>query len=294
MFDRCFALLLCVLAVSGLAAPLHAQPYERMVQDTVSLTSGSVSVENEEGSITVSTWTRDAVAYEARIVSEQAQEFVDETEIEVEKFNQKLSLASTFEALDPQWSFGPELYGYGVSTPEVHYTLTIPKSAALSVADEESNIEIAGIRAPLQVETDEGTVQVADQEGATQIDTHEGSVTVSDVRGDLKIETHEGVASVEDLRGDLLLDTHEGQAEVAIDSLGAVEVDTHEGRVDLTVSRDTGFDLSTDFDEDTDFQSDFALDSIRDEDGNYHGAVQDGGPLVHLTSHEGQITLNGR
>lgn len=294
IFDRVLVGVLLFGMIAGATTPLHAQPYERTVRDTVSLTPGSVSVENEEGSITVSTWDRDAVAYHVRIVSGQSKNFADETSIEVENFNQKLSLTSNFEELDPEWSFGPDVYGYGVSTPEVHYTLTLPKTAELTVEDEESEIEIDGLNAALQVETTEGSVEVKDQQGTTRIDAHEGSLAVTDIQGDLKVDTHEGSATVEGLRGDLLLDTHEGQAEVNIDSLASVDVDTHEGRVELTMPRDAGFDLSTEINEDASFRSTFSLDAIRNEGGNYHGAVQGGGPLVHLRSQEGQIVLNAR
>jgi hypothetical protein len=288
------ALLLCILAISGLTTPIHAQSYERTVRDTVSLTPGSVSVENDEGSISVSTWTRDAVAYEVRIVSEQAADIVETTKIDADRFNRELSLAPSFENLEARWSFGPELFGYGVTHPEVHYTLTVPETAEVAVEDEESTIEVAGLHANLQIDTHEGEVQVADQRGATQIDTHEGAVSVRDVRGDLQLDTHEGEATVEGLRGRLLLDTHEGEATVGIDSLDVVEVTTHEGRVTLTVPRDAGFDLSTDLNEDANFQSDVALDARRDEEGNYHGAFQGGGPLMRIHSHEGTVTLRQR
>jgi DUF4097 and DUF4098 domain-containing protein YvlB len=294
MFDHRLALFLCLLVATGLAAPLHAQPYERTVRDTVTFSPESVSVENHGGSIRVTTWERDAVAYEARIVSGQSKQFVADTRIEADRFNDRFSLTSDFENLEAQWSLGPKIYGYGKSRPDVHYTLTVPGTSRLSVEDEESEIKVAGLRAALQIDTDEGDVQVSENRGAVQVDTHEGSVSMRDVRGDLKLDTHEGEATVEGLRGRLLLDTHEGQAEVDIDSLGGVDATTHEGRVTLTLPGDAGFDLSTDFDEEADFQSDFALDSLRDEEGNYQGAVQGGGPLVRIGTHEGTMTLRRR
>jgi hypothetical protein len=292
MSYRYFAIVACIVAVSGFAGPLYAQPYERTVRDTVSLTPGSVSVENDEGSIAVSTWARDAVAYEARIVSEQAAGIVEQTTIDVDTFNQQLSLASNFEDLEARWTFGPELIGYGVTRPAVHYTLTVPTTAEVSVEDEASTIEVTGLQAALRIGTDEGDVQVADQRGTTRIDAHEGTVSLTDVQGDLKVDTHEGAATVEGLRGQLLLDTHEGRADVAIDSLATVEVDTHEGEVTLQMPAGAGFDLSTDLGDDAQLRGSLDLDALRDEDGVYHGAVRGGGPLVHLTSHEGTITLD--
>jgi hypothetical protein len=268
--------------------------HERTVRDTVDFTPGTVAVENEKGSITVATWDRDVVAYEARIVSEQSAEYAEQTAIEAEHFHQRLSVMANFEALEPQWSFGPEVYGYGVSHPAVHYTLTVPRTAALSVEDHASAIEVVGLNGDVRVDTHEGSLRVADQRGDAQIQTHEGTVSVTNVRGDLKADTHEGRITVKGMKGRLLLDTHDGRAEVGIDSLAAVEVETHEGTVTLTLPRDAGFDLATELDEEADVQGDFALDSLRNEEGNYHGAVQGGGPLMHLRSHEGTITLRAR
>ena len=295
MFSREISLpLLAVLligATSAHQAPVHAQPHERTVRDTVGLTPGGVSVDNEEGSIRVSTWNRNAVAYEARIVSEQAADYVEDTVIEVDTFSQHLSLESTFDDLESRWTFGPEMIGYGVSKPAVHYTLTIPRTAEMAIDGTESTIEVTGLRAPLQVETEDGTVQVDDQRGTTRIDTHEGTVSIADMQGDLTVDTHEGTATVDGLRGRLLLDTHEGEADVTVDSLAAVQVDTHEGEVTLRLPRDAGFDLSTDLGNDAEVRGALDLDALRDEDGNYQGAFRGGGPLVRLTSHEGTIVL---
>jgi hypothetical protein len=84
MFNRSLLFALALFVLAGAAVPLHAQTHERTVRDTVALTPGSVSVDNEEGSITVTTGDRDAVVHEDRIVLEQAPEIVDNTKIEAE------------------------------------------------------------------------------------------------------------------------------------------------------------------------------------------------------------------
>jgi DUF4097 and DUF4098 domain-containing protein YvlB len=299
MFNRSLLFALTFFTLAGAAASLQAQPYERTVRDTVALTPGSVSIDNEEGSITVTTWDRDAVAYEARIVSEQAPEIVENTLIEAETFNQQLSLVSSFDELEGRWSFGPEIYGYGVSHPKVHYTLTIPRTAVLTVDDTESTIKVTGLAAAVHLETLDSEVRVREHRGPVRVDANEGAVALTDVQGDLKVDTHEGTVRATGLRGRLMLDTHEGEADIAIDSLATVNVETHEGTVALTVPRDAGFDLSTDLGEEARFEG--RVDSAwfgeengfgeEDEDEDYSGAVRGGGPLVRLSSHEGEIIL---
>ncbi len=294
MTYRRLTFFLCVVGIAGLAVPVHAQSHERTVRDTVTFEGETVSIENHEGSISVSTWSRDAVAYEARIVSGQSAEVVEEAAIDTEQFNRQFSLESNLEAVDPEWSFGPEIFGYGVSHPDVHYTVTVPEAAALSIEDHESKIEVDGHAAGLEIDTHEGDVAVSRQRGPVQVDAHEGTIEVSGVRGDLSADTHEGRVTAEGVRGDLRVATHEGRADVAVDSLGAVDVDTHEGTVAVSVPADAGFDLSTDLGSDARLQGDLDLDALRADEHNYRGAVQGGGPLFHVSSHEGEVVLRRR
>jgi hypothetical protein len=254
-------------------------------------TPQSLSIENRDGSITVSTWDRESVVYNVRIVSGQARDIIEQTTIDVEHFNQRLSLVSNVEEIEPRWAFGPDLYGYGVTYPEVHYSVQVPKSVAVTIEDEESTVEVEGLEASLEVDTQEGDVTVNRHRGLLRLDSHEGTVTVADVTGDVKLDTHEGTLDAQGLRGRLLLDTHEGRAEVSVDSLATTTVDTHEGEVQLTVPSDAGFQLSAEMGEDAMLQSDFSVDALRDEEGHYQGAVQDGGPLLRLSSMEGRIEL---
>jgi hypothetical protein len=282
---------LYVFGIAGLAVSVHAQPHERTVRDTVTFEGETVSIENQEGSISVSTWERDVIAYEVRIVSKQSANIVEQAAIDTEQFNQKFSLESNLEAIEPEWSFGPEIYGYGVSYPDVHYTVTLPEAALLSIDDHESQIEVEGHAAGLDIDTHEGDVSVLRQRGPVQVDSHEGGIDVTDVQGDLSVDIHEGRLTAEGLRGDLRIATHEGRADVAIDSLGTVEVDTHEGTVNVAVPADAGFDLSTDLDSDAQLRGDFDFASLQVDEHNYRGAVQGGGPLFHVSSHEGEIVL---
>ncbi|PQJ35933.1 hypothetical protein BSZ35_16165 [Salinibacter sp. 10B] len=288
---RTLLVLVSILFGSGLGGALHAQPYERTRSDTLSDAPAALAIDNREGSITVSSWSRDGVVYTARIVSGQAQEIVEETMIEVDRFDQRLSLTSNMDEIDPQWAFGPELYGYGVTYPEVHYTVRVPPSVAVTIEDQESTVDVAGLAARLRVDTQEGAITVRNHRGPVRLDTHEGTLTLTDIVGDAMIDTHEGSVEAQGLRGRLRLDTHEGQAAVAVDSLGTTTVDTHEGEVTLTVPSRSGFDLSTDLGEEGILRSDFAIDALRTEDGQYEGRVHGGGPLLRVSSVEGVVQV---
>ncbi len=290
MSNRIIALALGLFFVAG-GTSLCAQPYERVVRDTITVGTEAIAVDNREGSITVSSWARDAVAYRARIVSEQVEASVEDTRIDVARTDTTLSMTTNYEDVEGQWRFGPNAFGYVKSEPAVHYTLRVPASAALRIADHESEIDVSGLSGPLRIDTHEGPIRVTNHGGRAEVSSHEGRMELRDVSGNLVVDSHEGTVTITGLRGRLDVQTHEGRAEVRIDALNEIVADTHEGTVLLLLPAAAGFDLSTDLGDDADFQSDVDLSSARRDGGESQGAVRGGGPLVWLTSHEGRITL---
>ena len=293
MLNRTIGIVLGLVLALGFTA-LHAQPHQRTVRDTVALAPGSVFVENQKGSITVSTWSRDSVRYRARIVDEQIEEVVQQTRIEVERSEGALSLSTNYDDVGGHWTFGPDAFGYVKSESPVHYTLRVPKSTTLQISDHASDIDVSGLAGTLRIDTHEGALRVSDQRGRAEVSSHEGRMVLREVAGNLIVDSHEGEITIDGLRGRLDLETHEGRADVRIDRLEEIVADTHEGTVVFSVPSGAGFDLSTDLGDDAELRSDVDLTSIRQEEDDYQGAVRGGGPLVRLTSHEGRITLRSR
>lgn len=281
-----------LLLVGTIAAPsTHAQA--QRTSETVSLDpNGSVSIDNHEGSITVTTWDRGNVQYDARIDAPEGSEQLENTEIRVDHSERALHLETTFgEDEESDW------FSRNGDVPPVHYTIQMPRTARLTIDDHESEIDVTGLQAELRIDTHEGPIRIADQQGDVTIDSHESRMDVQRVTGRLTIDTHDGEITVENLRGGFDLDTHDGSADVSFAALtDDVGIDTHDGRVTLALAPDAGFDLTTDFDDDADLDADFDLSSIRiadenDDEVNYRGTVNGGGPRIHLSAHDGRFTL---
>ncbi|PSQ75671.1 MAG: hypothetical protein BRD35_08435 [Bacteroidetes bacterium QH_7_62_13] len=281
-----------VLAIGG--SPLHAQPHERTVRDTVSVGDGPVSIDNREGSITVSTWGRDEVAYRARIVSEQVEEAVQQTRVDIDRSGGGLSLTTNYDDVEGQWTFGPRAFGYVKTDPPVHYTIRMPESVALQVDDHESDIDVSGLSDAVRIDTHEGDTRITDHSGRAEVSSHEGQTVLREMTGNLIVETHEGAVTVDGLSGRLDLETHDGRADVRIDALKEIVADTHEGVVTLSVPASSGFDLSTDLGNEATLEESIDLSSARRGENDYRGSVRGGGPLLRLTSHEGRITLRSQ
>jgi hypothetical protein len=317
------SLLATLILGLALVSSALAQSPARTVSNTVSLASdGEVTLNNHEGRITVTTWDRDAVRYEAQIMPTDEDPTAEKVTIRTRTRDHRVQIATVHEEGDDESKvFGFDEDGFrwgGINIPAVHYTVTMPRTAALSLNDHESQIDVTGLEGRLRIDTHEGLISVAEQRGAVIIDSHESPLTIRDQRGDvtidthegrmdlrritgrLSVDTHEGTLTVEALDGGLRFDSHDGRASVAFSGLSDdVYADTHDGDVTLTLPSGTGFDLVTDFDDDADLRSDFDLRPIRlrddDEDEvNYRGDINGGGPEIRFESHDGTFTVRSR
>jgi DUF4097 and DUF4098 domain-containing protein YvlB len=308
----------------GLVPTALAQIPARTVSDTVPLSAdGAVTVDNHEGSITVTTWDRDQAQYEAEIMPTDEDPDAAKVSIRTRTNDGRFQLATAHEEGDDESKvFGFDEDGFrwgGIDIPAVHYTIRMPRTASLTIDDHESTINVTGLADPLEIDTHEGSITVAEQRGEVTIDSHESPISITDQEGDvtidahegdmelrrvagrLSVDTHDGELSAEGLDGGLRFDSHDGSASVSFATLSDdVFADTHDGDVTLTLPAGTEFDLNTDFDDDADLQSDFDLRPIRigdeddDDEINYRGDINGGGPVIRLESDDGDFTLRSR
>jgi hypothetical protein len=311
------SVLVALVLSAGLAPSLLAQEPARTVRDTVPLSpDDTLSVDNHEGRITVTTWARDRVRYEARILPTDEDPEAEKVTIRTERDGDRLRLATVHEEGDDESVvFGITEDGFqwgGVDIPDVHYTITMPRSAGLVVSDHASTIDVADHTGTLRIDSHEGPITVEKHRGALTIDSHESPVSVTDQTGDVTIDTHEGTMELRRVEGRLAVDTHDGDLTVtdldggfwfdahdgsATASFSAlsddVVADTHDGDVTLTLPADASFSLNTDLD-DAELTSSFDLAPIREAEGdvvNVRGDVHGGGPTLRLTSYDGTFAL---
>ncbi|MFB6231420.1 MAG: DUF4097 family beta strand repeat-containing protein [Salinibacter sp.] len=315
------SVLACVLLPLVLSPAALAQAPARTVSNTVPLAAdGEVKVGNHEGSITVSTWDRDQVQYEAEIMPTDEDPNAEKVTIQSRVTNDRLRLATKHEEGDDESVvFGFDEDGFrwgGINIPAVHYTIKMPRTASLVLDDHESTIDVTGLAGDLRIDTHEGRISVAEQRGSVTIDSHESPISIADQTGDVRIDTHEGRMELRRVTGRLSVETHDGDltarkvdgglrfeshdgaARVSFTSLShSVSANTHDGDVTMTLPPNAGFDLDTDFDDDVDLRSGFDLRPIRiaddedDDEVNYRGDVNGGGPEIHLESQDGDFVI---
>ena len=280
--------------------PAQAQDDVRTIEDTVPLEAdGRVAIDTYKGSITITTWDRDEVRYEARIEPDDDPDLVAETEIDVDRSDRSLRLTTNYDDVretasrDGLWGmFGS---GGSVSLPFVHYTLTLPRTATLDIEDYKSEIDVRDLQADLTLETYKGEIALEAIEGAVDLETYKGEGTLRDIDGDLVIDTYKGRLRVERLSGAVEVETYKGDVEVDIAAFtGDCEADTYKGEITFHVPADVGFDIDAELGDKADLDSDFPLDNMRHDDDDVRAEVNGGGYEIELDSYKGEIILRSR
>lgn len=252
-------------------------------------TGGRLEISNFSGSVSVSTWSRDAVR--VRVRSE------GRTEVEVSPELGGLQLNSLARRGPPG---------------HVDYTLTAPAWMPIEISGPMNDVEIDGTQASVKVETVNGDVTLRGGTGDIELSSVQGGVDVVGANGRLKLSSiNQGVsmsrvsgqAEVETVNGDILLD------DVKLDVLdassvsgnvwlngtfrpdGRYQIESHSGDIQIVLpdkpnARVTVSTFSGEFS--SDFQ--VMLSELKSKE-HVNFALGTGGPRLDLESFSGRIQL---
>lgn len=261
--------------VLGLSTSAGAQPASGTItlSDTVAFDSnGRVEIDNQNGSVTVTTWNRAQVGYEVTLEPNEG-----DSVVVPESYVAHTGQVFSFGIAD-SWSI--EIPGILKISPGAsdettgHYRIVMPNTAELVIDDHASTIEVSDVRADVS------------------IDTHDGDVAVDGVEGFLEMETFSGTAEATGLSGGVDLETFSGRLTASFEEFPASSsVDTYSGPISLFLSADTGFELELDLDEEH-LTVDEAFGPPSSDGGRrtYNG----GGPELELESVSGPVELRPR
>ncbi|MEF8816286.1 MAG: DUF4097 family beta strand repeat-containing protein [Salinibacter sp.] len=272
-------LLVAVMLIGGSLGGTQAVPAQpasslppgsKTESDTVDLSpTGTVEIDNQKGSITVTTWTRPEIGYRAAL-SPSAEDSVVATDLDVDHSGEELSFDH-----DHSWSLRiPGLLTIspdGTSEPIGHFWVVMPETAGLEIDDHASTIEVSGVQ------------------GNVNIDTHSGTATVEAIGGNLRLETFSSSATASGLQGRTEIETRSGGITAVFEEFaGPSSAETHSGDLRFYLPADTGLTVATDAD-----TSQFVIDEAfgtpsRDDD---RWTLNGGGADLSLETFSGTIEL---
>ena len=176
------------------------------------------------GSITIKTWSRDAV----RIQADTRRK--DHLDIDAD--------GSTI-TVETSGKWGPA----GSADVEI----TMPTWMAVEISGVETDLSIEGCKCTVNAETVRGEVTVKGGEGNVSVQSVEGSVTVTDVNGRVEAQSVNESVTVERVTGDLAVQTVNGDVALEAIKSGSVEASTVNGDItyDGTIQNGGRYELST-------------------------------------------------
>jgi hypothetical protein len=251
-------------AVLALAYASTAAAETKNIDRTLPLSAtGTVDLQAHNGSIEIRTWDRPEVEVHVRIdwfgLSASSYRF-RATTVDVDGSADRVSI---------RWN-SPDRYGWslwslfegGWSGPDVHYTITTPKTARLEIRTHNANTDVRDVNAPVR------------------IGTHNGGVRVANLAGPLELTMHNGWARVDftSFSQDSRISTHNGLVELALPAASKFNVDSRGHHMYV--------------------QSDFPLTTNASYYGrsssNVSGSVNGGGPALQVVSHNGTLRLRSK
>jgi hypothetical protein len=292
----------------GLAAQtaLAKEKYEEKFEKIEALArDGKVILRNVSGRIGVKSWDQDQVKIEALKVAEantleKAKENAAKVEIDVTKTGNIVQIETKY----------PKISNLNVS---VHYTLTIPAKASITVKSVSGNVNasdiggafegnitsgnatLARIAGGVDCKTLSGQIKVEDVPAACDLKTVSGSIEATKIKGSVQAETTSGPIVLRDIsepksvRAKVLSGriTYEGQ----IMPGGKYEFETLSGSIHLAIPANSAFELdaesfsgSIDSEFKITMEGKFSAKELR-------GIVNDGGATLRLKTFSGSIEL---
>jgi hypothetical protein len=259
------AKLFCLLILCVGAASTSLGQSAREIRKTLPIASdGTVSIDTFKGSVTITTWDSPQVEVLARIEpdgasSDEAQK-LQNTEVRIDSSAGGVQIKSDYEKLR-QFNFRSD--DNDGNLPLINYTIKMPSTARLQISDHKSITKVDGLRS------------------------------------EVKINTHKGSVSVTGFQGSMDLETHRGDARVEFASLGLENrFETHRGDIEVVIPRGGGFNLESSVGKGGSLDSDLDLKGlVQSQDRRsikYGGAVNGGGPLLHMVGDKGHFRLKQR
>jgi len=120
---------------------------------------------------------------------------------------------------------------FGSKPCKVNYTVTAPRSCALTVNGVSANVSVEGFEGDASFKTVSGDMTVRALSGSLYFDSVSGDLQVADLAGDLRFNTVSGDINGERLTGAVRLNTVSGDIDFEESNLPSVSASTVSGEV---------------------------------------------------------------
>jgi len=142
-------------------------PAETVVENRKLDPGGTVSIENQNGSVRVEGWDQGSVRIEAEKRARGGAS-LEAIRVEISGEGDRLDVMTR---LPRRWPFG--------QSGSVRYTVMVPRGAHLKVTTANGGVEVQGMAGPVRASTVNGSVTVLDASGRVEASTVNGGIRAS-------------------------------------------------------------------------------------------------------------------
>jgi DUF4097 and DUF4098 domain-containing protein YvlB len=258
---------------------------------------GRLSVENQNGSIEITPWDKDAVEINGTKYA-NTQQAVKSIRIEVSQSPNAVQVRTAVP--------------FGFHNMGARYSIRVPRKVVLDrVVSSNGSIRADGIQGYARLKTSNGSVKLYGHNGEIDAETSNGSIEATDQTGNARLHTSNGAVRIEMNQGSLDAGTSNGSITARLtkpDANAPVRLTSSNGRIDLTMdavrdvhastsnssiqvripadanarvrARTSNSSITTEFD-------------VRGERSKHtlEGTIGSGGPMIDLSTSNGGIRL---
>ena len=274
-----------------IAAALIASMAMTQQMDTTFAVSGTgqLDLQNQQGTVTISTWDRDELRIQATW-----DEGSGPVSIRHSGSNVRVRVEREFEM------------------PEVDFDLTLPRGMSIALQGVSLDVTIEDSRGNISVQCVEGSIEVSGGRGNVALQTVDGSVSVRGAEGNIALHSIDGGVTVVDSRGTVAVESVSGDVQLldidsenvgvnvvdgdvtfrgAIHDGGRYFISTHDGDLDITVPSGANARVSI-----ATFDGELVSDIPIQIEGDiskrrFSFTMGTGRALVELSSFDGEIRL---
>jgi DUF4097 and DUF4098 domain-containing protein YvlB len=183
--------LITLLACSVLAVAASAKVTEKFAQTYPFDASGSIRVENVNGTVEIIAWDKPEVALEA-VKTAREQDGLDRMHLKIEATTHELSIKTE---LEKKWKFWDNM------NAQVRYKLMVPAGVTLErISVVNANIEVTGVKGRVNLQSVNGGIKAREMTSDGTFGTVNGSVEVEygalSGRPEIELETVNGSCSL--------------------------------------------------------------------------------------------------
>jgi hypothetical protein len=258
-----------------------SERYQADFQYTYDLQPGAhINLENMNGSVEIMGWAANKVEITG-VKFASTREGLDSVRIDIHHTPDSLDIRTW----RPSSHFG---------SMGARYAMKVPRTAILErITTTNARVRVQDLDTSASLRTSNGGIRVENVGGAVDAQTSNSSVELHSIGGDAHVRTSNGRIHAEGIAGECTAHTSNSSITIELDHApkNGIRAETSNGGITLRLPGNTGARVEADTSNGS-VRTDFDLEgNVRESRNHLNGKIGGGGPLIELTTRNGNVGI---